>query len=93
MQARLSKTTINKAKRHGLVLVEYTEPDGRLIVEICRADADGDPADEYLAAYAMGSRGWSWVGTCSSGDLDCPAHVESEQALRDMLPEFASLDF
>ncbi|MHC4296467.1 MAG: hypothetical protein ACYS7Y_04130 [Planctomycetota bacterium] len=98
----LSKITTNKARRLGFHLVddEFDTPNQGEVIrrvdtlegfEIC-ADDDGEPADEFCAAYVRNADGsFRYWGSCSWRDNDLPAHIASEQALRDLLPEIAKI--
>ena len=92
----LSKTTTNKAARNGLAITPYKATNSRTgetyeTIEIAEL-VDDEPADEFLAAYRVNRDGsFTYDTSCRLRDSDHPAHIRSEQQLRDLLPEFAAL--
>ena len=87
---KISKTTINMARRRGLAITVIEDDelnDGRTSVEFAAID-DGEPADEHAALYTMTPEGLFFAGGCGDTE-EWPNWIQSESHLRALLPAMA----
>ena len=87
MAIKLTKTTINMAAKRGLSIQPGIGGNGNdqwKTIEITGLGDDGEPWDEFAAAYRITDDGWFFDCSCW-GVEDWPLWIPDENRLRELL--------